>query len=218
MMKSHIAIAILIFSSKVNIYAMQKQKYFKLESDYFKFLDGVPNCFDKGAIWEMQYLRSVAHNLREKGILDPKTKERLMLNNIPHSISELIVVEEKNDINDIPKLKECLKKAKNAYIKLTENIRKRIGKVRKVFGEIIKESCDKRNIKLEDSLLLEWADIKINEEFVFYNKIKTFKDLDIFLLQFYNFLGDMVFSCPKGYEQYKKEFSQIAYKAKKHYE
>lgn len=232
-MKKNLIILTLLVS--FNLYSKQKEetgeqkrkpteKYVKLENIVIKYLDGVTNCLDGDAIEEILIVRKQIEE-EKLGILDPRTKTRTgkcMYEGKHCSYISLIKVEDviKNQLNvqEDGKLKKelqirseelnkCLKQAKDHFINSTLGFMKRIEGTKAFVVKLIEESCKKRNINPKDTILLEWANTNGNEQMVLNEKIKNFKDLDKFLNQVFNFLGDLLKSCPKGFQQYKKNKS-----------
>ncbi len=67
----------------------------------------------------------------------------------------------------------------------------------------IKESCELRDRKEGDCLLLEWAKPGLQEERKLFNThVHSIKDFETFLTDLYNFLNDLVESCPKAQAQF----------------
>ena len=80
-----------------------------------------------------------------------------------------------------------------------------------IMAILIEESCQKR-ARANDSLIMVWAHSKENEYTLFDRHVKTIKDFDVFMIDLYNFLGDLVHSCPIGQRQFKdrlEKFSKI---------
>lgn len=75
-------------------------------------------------------------------------------------------------------------------------------------GFLIKESCTKRN--RSDSLLYIWVTNDAKNEYELFDfHIKSIKDVEIFLTDIYNFLGDLIFSCPRAYAQFKEQVNKF---------
>ena len=78
---------------------------------------------------------------------------------------------------------------------------------RSVMAELIYESNRKR--KRTDSVLNRWANPHAKDERALLDEhVKTIKDFETFVVDLYNFLEDLVHSCPKGiklYEEWKTE-------------
>jgi hypothetical protein len=74
--------------------------------------------------------------------------------------------------------------------------------IKKIMGYLIEESCTKRN-RL-NSLLYIWSQTPEKNEYeLFELHIKSIRDFEIFLIDLNNFLGDLAFSCPRAYAQFK---------------
>jgi hypothetical protein len=68
---------------------------------------------------------------------------------------------------------------------------------------LIEESMIKRNRR--DSLLHVWSKMNEKDELDLFDKhIRSIKDLEFFMVDLNNFLGDILYNCPRGYAQYKE--------------
>lgn len=75
--------------------------------------------------------------------------------------------------------------------------------IKPLMGDLIEESIIKRN--RHNSLLYIWAKTdEKNEHEIFDKYVKSIKDLEIFMIDLSNFLGDIVYNCPRGHAQYKE--------------
>lgn len=80
--------------------------------------------------------------------------------------------------------------------------------VKAAMGFLIKESCSKRN-RL-DSLLYIWVTTDEKNEYELFDfHIKSITDVEIFLIDLHNFLGDLVFSCPRAHAQFKDQIAKF---------
>ena len=80
--------------------------------------------------------------------------------------------------------------------------------VKTVMGYLIEESCIKRN-RL-NSLLYIWSQAPNRNEYeLFELHIKSIRDFEIFLIDLNNFLGDLVYSCPNAYAQFKEHVEKF---------
>lgn len=74
---------------------------------------------------------------------------------------------------------------------------------------LIEESCYRRSRK--NSLLLTWAGSQEEHETViFHTEIQSFRALSDFCHDLNNFLEDLMYSCPKAMDQFKKKREQYA--------
>ncbi len=71
-----------------------------------------------------------------------------------------------------------------------------------VMRTLIEESCTKRN--RQNSLLLIWAQSNESEDVLYDKHIHTIQTVETFLIDIYNFLSDMVQSCPIALKQFKE--------------
>jgi len=198
----------------------EERKYIKLENSKILLLDGVSGCLDGNAIEEILLVRKKVEE-EKIGILDVKTKRRkgkCLYCGQNYGTAALMKIEEqlKSQINiekDEKKKKEhlvkletlttCLKQARQNFIKATIKFMERIEPTKGHVIKLIEESCKKRNIAANNTVMLEWANTRPgNEEAIFNDKVKNFREFDKFLNQVFNFLGDLLKSCPKGREQF----------------
>jgi hypothetical protein len=78
-----------------------------------------------------------------------------------------------------------------------------------IMGFLIEESCMKRN-RLPNSLLYIWAKNTEKDEYELFDiHVKSIKDFEMFLIDLNNFLGDLVFSCPIAYRQFKEQVEKF---------
>ena len=70
---------------------------------------------------------------------------------------------------------------------------------------LIEESCQLRNNNT--CYLLQWAQLndEFNEKDIFRRDITSIKALTIFCKDLVNFLGDFAHSCPKAFENIRKQ-------------
>ncbi len=80
--------------------------------------------------------------------------------------------------------------------------------IKPLMGDLIQESIMKRN--RHDSLLYIWAKTDEKNEYEIFDKhIKSIKDIELFMIDLNNFLGDIVYNCPRGYAQYKEHLDKF---------
>ncbi len=103
--------------------------------------------------------------------------------------------------------------------RLCQQIRKDFEKMSEIFravargakpfmGILIGESCERRG-RLH-SILYIWAKTDVSrEDDLFDEYIKEIKDMDIFLTDLHNFLGDLVHSCPKALRQFHEKIAKF---------
>lgn len=72
---------------------------------------------------------------------------------------------------------------------------------------LIEESCYRRNRK--NSILLTWASsAEEHETVIFHTEVQSFRGLAEFCQDLENFLEDLMYSCPKAMDQFKKKRDQ----------
>lgn len=184
-----------------------KDHHIKLENPIIHALDGVTSAFDGNTIAGIMDVRKKLHVLH-LGELDKETKKRVgsfVLNGKKYSIHELAIIEKKaiesNDTSKLQELNQLLNEAKREFLKMTEPFMESTRSAKKQVCELIKESCQKRNRM--SSFILTWSELTNNEDQFFNNNIRSFAQLDEFLTHILDFLGDLTYSCPKGYKQFR---------------
>lgn len=100
-------------------------------------------------------------------------------------------------------LQEALRKMRNDFEKISEAFREQAKASKPIIAILIEESCKKRN-RNHDSLILIWSKSNENEYTLFDRHVRTIKDFEVFMTDLYNFLGDLVSSCPIAQRQFKE--------------
>lgn len=129
-----------------------------------------------------------------------------------YSAQELCKIEEQlgNTISSTQKqqLKTTLRKMRDDFERISESFKELARASRDMIAELISESCKKRN-RSENSLILIWARSKENEYVLFDRHVTQVKDFVIFMTDLYNFLGDLVNSCPIAQRQFKERVEKF---------
>jgi hypothetical protein len=101
-------------------------------------------------------------------------------------------------------LTKLLKEAKNDFEVIVGPFLENARNAKEFMVPLIQEACTKR--KRENSILLEWAqEHGKNAEATIFNKYTvSFETLRLFCLDLTNLLEDLIRSCPKAREQFKK--------------
>ena len=131
-------------------------------------------------------------------------------------LEQRLLLEEKNlclDIEQLAKIAKkkqnlniALEKAKTDFIEKVKPFIKGVQKTKSLVVNLLKESCEKRDIM--DSIMMKWLSANGNEEYVFKTSVNDCQTYAIFLQQVKDFLLDLVESCPIGYEQFKDLIKQ----------
>jgi len=177
-----------------------------LQSSVIKLLDGVWPAFDGDTFYKMSWLIVKMDAMINGKIIDKTTKERQGLYTFDgklYCVRELAEIEKNNlpnkDLQE--RLQEVLKAVKTEFIDINKVFIKQIQGQKQFVVKIMQESCDRHGVP--DSFMLRWADTPFGQEEESFDKnMKTFADLNKFLIELRNFLGDLFESCPKGYAQY----------------
>lgn len=98
---------------------------------------------------------------------------------------------------------ECLKNMKQDFLKASNKLKTIARGAKPAMGILIEESCQKRHRM--DSVLLLWAHTPEEEEDpIFDNTVKNVHDFGIFCIDLLNFIGDLIYSCPKARTQFEE--------------
>lgn len=119
-----------------------------------------------------------------------------------YSISDLAALES-NYVGD-PELVALLAEAKNNFERMVTQFIDQAKGVKELLEKLIEESCYRRN--RANSILLTWAGCRDGHETViFHTEVQSFKALTEFCHDLENYLMDLMYSCPKAMDQYKKK-------------
>ena len=177
-----------------------------LQTSVIKLLDGVWPAFDGDTFYKMSWLIVKLDVMINGKIINKETKERqgvYTLNNKLYAIKSLAEFEQQNlqDQQLQQQLQTLLKVVKIEFIDINKVFIKQIQGHKQFIVKIMQESCQRRDIP--NSFMLRWADTPFGQEEDSFDKnMKTFVELNRFLIELRNFLGDLFESCPKGYAQY----------------
>ncbi|HLB40827.1 MAG TPA: hypothetical protein VJJ83_03485 [Candidatus Babeliales bacterium] len=120
-----------------------------------------------------------------------------------HDLAQL----EKTDlmIEDRHQLERMLYKAREQFIEKTRKNSEESAPIKKFLLRLIHEFCEKRQI--QSSFLQTWADVPLEEEASNFHKgITSFSALDQFFADLTTFMKDLIYSCPKAFEQFNQEY------------
>lgn len=102
-------------------------------------------------------------------------------------------------------LERMLYNAREQFIKKTRKNSEESAPIKKFLLRLIQEFCEKRQI--QSSFLQTWADVPLEEEASSFHKgIANFTALDQFFTDLTNFMKDLIYSCPKAFEQFNQEY------------
>jgi hypothetical protein len=103
-------------------------------------------------------------------------------------------------------LKKMLHKAREQFLLKTQKNSERTAPIKTLILRLITECCEKRS--LGNSFLLTWGETSLeNEAINFHQGILSFTDLDKFLTHLTIFMKDLIYSCPKAFEQFNQVYS-----------
>jgi hypothetical protein len=124
-----------------------------------------------------------------------------------YSIAELADIESQYVGN--AELNAVLVNAKSGFEELVGQFIGQASGTKSFLVILIEESCYRRNRK--NSLLLTWATSpEEHETVIFHTEIQSFRALNDFCQDLINFLEDLMYSCPKAMDQFKKKREQYA--------
>jgi len=151
---------------------------------------------------------------------DNKRTGRYLFNNSHVGAQELAIQERTlsahNQFNDalMAQRNECLCTMKKEFLKAASKLRVIAHGMKPVMGALIEESTIKR--KRTESLLLLWAQTpEEKEDPLFDNLVKTAGQFTTFCIDLLDFIGDLLYSCPKAAHQFEershkwKKFEEI---------
>lgn len=124
-----------------------------------------------------------------------------------YTIQELIMLENERGTQALYEVRqEVIKK----YEEISQPFRMliKVYGIKSLMGDLIEESVIKRN--RADSLLYVWAKTEEKNELeILHKNIHAVKDIELFMIDLNNFLGDIVYNCPRGYAQYKEHVEKF---------
>ncbi|MDR3646271.1 MAG: hypothetical protein P4L22_01880 [Candidatus Babeliales bacterium] len=213
-MKQALIFVMLLLSLPILADAPKKpDSYVKLIGREIQGLDGITNALDATAIKQIILVRSKIKDMIY-GELDLKTKQRVgnyLFDGKRYDMGALVKFEEElNKEPNAAKSKDihtALEAVKKEFLDTTQEFIERIAWTKSLVVDLIQQSFNKRKIK--KSLCFEWINTPLGkEEEVFATKVKSLKEFDIFLNHVNMFLGDLIFSCPKAFAQFKLKYSK----------
>ncbi len=217
-MKINTYIAITLISTPFILYSATAQKRFiKLEHGSLRLADGrtIAGIGITGETIELikQYQSNIVkilkggQNLIAKDGAIVKYIYQYSFEGTSYSAQELRKIEETLGQKRSPKqsseLQEALKKIRSDFEYVSEVFKKIARASRSTMRALIEESCMKRN-RDHNSLILLWARSNEDEYELFNRHIHSIKDFEIFMTDLYNFLGDLINSCPRAQAQFKE--------------
>jgi len=196
----------ILLSAALVLTLAQTSNAIVLQTSVIRLLDGVWPAFDGDTFYKMSWLIVKLDVMINGKIINKETKERqgvYTLNNKLYAIKSLAEFEQQNlqDQQLQQQLQTLLKVVKIEFIDINKVFIKQIQGHKQFIVKIMQESCQRRDIP--NSFMLRWADTPFGQEEDSFDKnMKTFVELNRFLIELRNFLGDLFESCPKGYAQY----------------
>lgn len=187
--------------------------FVKLIGREIQGLDGIPNALDGEAIRQIFLVRSKIKEML-LGELDKKTKIRFgkyLFDGKKYDMNSIVKFEEllvkDPHVARTKEIQNCLEDAKKEFLDTTREFIERITWTKSLVVDLIQQSFAKRKIK--KSLCFEWINTPLGkEEEVFATKVKSLKEFDVFLNHVNSFLGDLIFSCPKAFTQFKQKYGK----------
>ncbi len=176
-------------------------------------IDGVSGLMDKkkieNTLWlikEIKHVHSGHYRVNSNGEPDPSrgtVAKDLIFNGKIRTIKNLVELE--------TQVTTFSADQKSAFNELFQTVKEYFDKVTKVLApeaagshqfmhRLTEEFCRKHN--RSDSLLLNWS--KGDEVELYRKSVTSFKIFQIFSTDLMNFLADLIMSCPKAFNAYKK--------------
>ena len=180
------------------------EKPFRIEHRVINKLDGIKYAMDGLAvknIWEVL--------IKIKDMMSRQFTVGTTTGNITE-ISKLEILAEPEIINQINIINKKLKKD---FVKSTFKFIAEIQASKHLIFELMKASCDHKNIT-NRTLLMRWAQIDGDEEHMFDITVTTITQMELFLSDLYSFLFDLLCSCPRACNMFKKEMPTVYAKLK----
>lgn len=189
------------------------ETFVKLQGREIQGLDGIPNALDGEAIRQILLVRAKIKEML-LGHLDKVTKKRAgkyLYNGTKYSIDGLVSIEEQlikdDNTKQLNAIHKCLEDAKREFLDTTEEFIERISWTKSLVIDLIEKSFKAR--KITKSLCFEWINTPVGKETeVFAKHVKTVREFDTFLNHVNSFLGDLIYSCPKAFEQFKHKYGK----------
>lgn len=129
---------------------------------------------------------------------DGSRKGKYQYGDEKYSAQELQATEAEVGTN--PRFRKMLKTMRTDFDEASKPFREIVSMAKGFMKFLIEESCKKRN--RVDSLLNVWAHSDQKDEVLFDTHVKNIRDFAIFTTDLYNFLSDLVESCPKAQAQF----------------
>lgn len=170
------------------------------------FLDGQVGRIDENSFGTIFMVRNKLNAFRLGTKKDGHRKGNYLFKDKYYSIEELASMEEKY-VGDAM-LNALLAQAKRDFEDLVGQFIGQAKGTKSFLVTLIEESCYRRNRK--NSILLSWANsTEEHETVIFHTEVQSFRGLAEFCQDLENFLEDLMFSCPKAMEQFKKRRDQF---------
>lgn len=97
----------------------------------------------------------------------------------------------------------CLRIMQKDFLKASDKLKAIAYGAKPMMGLLIEESCKKRHRM--DSILLLWAHTpEEKEDLIFEERVQTVTDFSAFCIDLLNFIGDLLYSCPKAHLQFEE--------------
>jgi hypothetical protein len=187
---------------------VHRRKFIKLHHWAITLVDGIPGAIDENAILDSLKTRNFINKML-KGTPDAKTKTYLKdyeLDGKKVSLNDLVKIEEEA-VKRSPQnpahteaFKECLAAVKLDFKLFTKPLLEEAEEAKDINMKLVKEWA--KTAGREESMLLHWG--AVDEEATL--KATSAKEFHAFAVDLKEFLHDLMYSCPKAREQFKKAF------------
>ena len=178
----------------------------KLESNMLSRIDGI--FFDGETIGPLRrYQNSLRDFLIGKRGPDSKRHPQYIFEGKACTMQELSTLETTRGSNN--ELKDLLRQIRFEFEKLSEEFHGVARGSKPFMAVLVEESCARRG-RLNNSLLYIWAKTdEAGEQELFDVHVHTIKDLEMFITDLHNFMGDLMASCPKARRQFQEKVAKF---------
>lgn len=173
------------------------------------FLDGQVGRVDGNTFGTIFLVRNKLNAFRLGAKKDGHRTGSYLFRDQHYSIDDLAEKIEAHYVGDA-ELNTVLALAKKDFEELVGQFINQAKGTKSFLVTLIEESCYRRNRK--NSILLTWASsTEEHETVIFHTEVQSFRGLAEFCQDLENFLEDLMFSCPKAMDQFKKKREQYSH-------
>lgn len=194
----------LLFSFSTKTVLILEQPY-KINHSVIKKLDGIRYAMDTTAVTNIWEVLAKIKDLMNR---------QFTVGTTTGNISQLSKLEELQDPAILQQLEVINKSLKQEFVRATFKFIGDIQASKHLIFELMKSSCDHRKIT-NRTLLMRWAQIEGDEEKMFDITVSSLSQMELFLSDLFTFLFDLLGSCPRACNMFKKEKAHVYTKLQK---